>query len=481
VTGPHRSAALALVVILALARGARADDEPARASDAPEEHPPTRPPRPRDAEMKELKDELAELRRHQAELEARVAAQEKTEQKRPLVLVSGFAHVDWTLLRQSSEDEVDSAGKPLNERRFLLRRGRIRAESDQGYVHGAVMVDANTIDGPQMRPWNVEATVKWPASRPYSMEPIAAARDHGPDPYFMVTAGLILTPFGHELQELDITRTWLERSTMSGALFPTPYDLGLRVLGGYRIVQWELGIMNGDPLGEKTFPGRDPNKSKDLVFRLGAGGDLGSIVRIEGGVSGLTGRGFHEGTQGTKDQLVWRDQNENGVVEAPELQVAPGSPATPSESFDRFALGADLRVRAQLPVLGLLEARAELVRAKNLDRGLVIADPVSASRDLRESGFHVGVTQEITRWAALGVRYDLYDPDSDASEQRAFALVPRDSTFKTWAFAAIFRLPSALRVIAEYDLKKNALGRDVSGNPTTLADDSFTVRAEVKF
>jgi hypothetical protein len=297
----------------------------------------------------------------------------------------------------------------------------------------------------------------------------------------MVTGGLILTPFGYELQELDITRMWLERSTVSGAMFPTPYDLGLRVLGGYRFVHWQLGIMNGDPLGDKTFPGRDPNKSKDLVFRVGAGSDVVKGLRIEAGVSGLTGRGFHEGTPSTKDQLVWRDQNENGVVELPELQVAPGSPATPSESFDRFAVGGDMRARIAIPVLGLTEARFELVRAKNLDRSLVIADPVAASRDLRENGFHLGLTQEITKWAALGVRYDVYDPDSDASEQRAFAIVPRDSKFKTWSFAAIGRLPPVLRVIAQYDHRTNALGRDAAGNPTTLADDAFTVRLEAKF
>jgi hypothetical protein len=396
------------------------------------------------------------------------------------VHVSGLVHADWTVFRQSSEDEVSSDGQPLNEDRFLLRRARLRGEVDRGLVHAAVELDANTLNGPQVRPWNAEASVKWPAERPYP-GPTVDLRKLPDVPYVIVTAGLLLTPFGFEVPEIDARRPWLERSTMSNALFPQSFDLGFRVLGGYKIMNWALGIMNGDPIGDRTFPGRDPNKSKDLVFRLGGSGTIVPGVRVAAGVSGLTGRGFHVGTPATKDQLVWRDQNEDGIVQVPELQVISGSPASPSESFQRFAVGADARLEITLPTLGTLALRTELVRAKNLDRGLVVADPVASSRDLREAGWYVGGTQELTRWAIVGVRYDLYDPDSDAQDQRPFAVVPIDASFKTWSFMAAARWPTVGRLIAQYDHRKNALGRDVTGAPTTLADDSFTLRAEVLF
>ena len=103
-----------------------------------------------------------------------------------------------------------------------------------------------------------------------------------------------------------------------------------------------------------------------------------------------------------------------------------------------------------------------------------------AARDLRELGWYLGATQELTRWALIGVRYDTFDPDSDASEQRAFALVPKDSSVSTWSFMATARWKKA-RLVAQLDKRKNALGRDVSGSPTTLADDSFTLRAVVGF
>jgi len=37
------------------------------------------------------------------------------------------------------------------------------------------------------------------------------------------------------------------------------------------------------------------------------------------------------------------------------------------------------------------------------------------------------------------------------------------------------------RITLQYDLRKNAIGRGDNGLPTTLSDDSFTVRAEVGF
>jgi hypothetical protein len=396
------------------------------------------------------------------------------------LVVSGYVHLDWVVFRESSQNEVNPAtGEPLNEDRFLVRRARLRLESDQGLVHGAFDLDANTIRGPQVRPWNAEASLKWPTTTAYR-GPAAIAQSSSDEPFVIVSAGLLMTPFGFDVAELENQRPFLERSTMAGELVPQSYDLGVRVLGGYRFVNYALGIMNGDPIGESTFPGRDPNKSKDLVFRVGASTEVTDGLRLDVGVSGLTGRGFHKGTAPSKDQLVWRDQNEDGQVQQTELQVLQGSPATPSEGFQRFALGADARAHVKLPVLGDLTLRAELVRAKNLDRGVFTADPIASSRDLRELGWYLSVTQELTHWALVGVRYDTYDPDADARDQRPFALVPRDSSLSTWTFMATARWKKA-RLVAEYDHRKNALGRDVTGAPATLADDSFTLRAVVGF
>jgi hypothetical protein len=253
------------------------------------------------------------------------------------------------------------------------------------------------------------------------------------------------------------------------------------MVGGYRIARWSFAVMNGDPVGERTFPGRDPNKSKDLVFRVGAASALLDGIKIEGGISGLTGQGFHKGIPATSDQIQWVDTNNDRMVNAiGEITVVPGAPAIPSQNFKRFAVGADLRASITMPFLGDLDLRAEIVRSSNLDRGFLPSDPVVNTRDQRQTGYYFGASQEITKWALVGVRYDRYDPDADAREQEPFALVPRDASVGNWSFVACGRL-GVTRLIAEYDKRSNTQGRDANGRPATLADDSFTLRAEVRF
>jgi hypothetical protein len=481
----RRARRVAILIVLAMATrvgSANADEDATTEADAKAEAEG----KARAEEMARLRETVERQERALAALESRVANGEasKREEKpasgsRDLVL-SGYVHADWVAIRQSSQDEVNpSSGEPLNENRFLVRRARIRLESDQGIIHGAFELDANTIRGLQVRPWNAEASLKWPATTRYR-GPATIAQETAPEPFVIVSAGLLMTPFGFDVPELERNRPFLERTTMANELVPQSFDLGLRIMGGYKFVHYALGIMNGDPVGEQTFPGRDPNKSKDLVFRVGTSSEIAPGVRVDAGFSGLTGRGFHKGDTPTKEQLVWRDQNENGVVEQTELQSVPGAPATPSEGFQRFALGADARVHIAIPRLGELQLRAEVVRGKNLARGTFQADPVAASRDLRELGWYVGATQELTSWAMIGVRHDVFDPDADAQEKRPFAVVPQDSSLATWSLLAMLRWKKA-RLIAQYDRRKNNLGRDPSGAPTTLADDSFTLRAVVGF
>ena len=203
--------------------------------------------------------------------------------------------------------------------------------------------------------------------------------------------------------------------------------------------------------------------------------------RLEAGGSGLRGRGFHRGTPASKDTLVWRDVNEDGVVQTTEIQAIAGSAAVPSASFDRFALGGDARVTVTLPYVGALVVMAELTWASNLDRGLVPADPVVSARDLRELGHYVGFTQQLTRHAQLGVRYDYYQPDADANERVGADLVPRNNRFFTLAVAAAWIYGPALRFVVQFDHNRNALGRFPSGLPRTLGRDAVTVRGQLAF
>ena len=420
-------------------------------------------------ELARLQRELARQSEELARLRAR-AAEEAKPARAVKVEFSGYVHADWTVWRQSSEDEVNpSNGEPLNQSRVFIRRARLRADAEQRWVLGAVELDGNTLKGPTARILDAEVSGRLPGS------------DARAPPYVMVTLGLFKIPFGHEVPESERTGFFLERTNAMRALFPGNYDLGLRVSGGWRFLRYAIAAMNGDPIGERRFPGRDPNESRDLLGRAGFDTEVVRGVELRAGFSALTGTGFHEGTPSTKDVLVWRDANENGIVEITEIQVIAGSAATPSENFDRFGLGGDVQMTVRVPRAGQLALTGEVVWAGNLDRGATPADPVAIGRDLRELGWSVSLTQEITRYAMMGVRYDRYDPDADASEQRAVKLVPKDASSSTLAFTGALRYPPLARLIVEYDRNDNHLGRTVGGVPRRLPDDALTLRAEVTF
>jgi hypothetical protein len=383
------------------------------------------------------------------------------------VRLSGYIQADAIAYDQSSQDEIDpSTGAPLNQTRYLVRRARLHLDVDHGHVAGSLELDGNTINGPSAGIIDAEVTVRAPAGD-------TSGRLRGE-----ATIGLLRTPFGWEVSQRDQDRFFLERSSMSRALFPGVFDVGARARGGWRFLQAEIALMNGHPLGDRSFPGQDPNRAKDVVGRLEVAGRR-RAVQFAVGLSGLIGTGFHRGTPETKDVLVWRDQNQDGIVQLSEIEAIPGSAATPSQLFHRFALDADARITAELPRLGELEVFFEGMWGANLDRGLQPADPVSAGRDLRERGWMVGAVQQLGDHLAIGGRYDQYDPDADAAEQRAVAVVPVDARFTSWTATLAWRWSGLDRVAAEYQHVSNPLGRTAAGAPTTLGGDTLAVRGQL--
>jgi hypothetical protein len=460
---------------------ARAEEPPA--STSPKDEPPAEPvSREAATEMPpsanagtpgadaELRAELARQAAAIAALEKREANRASAEQTRAEALrFSGYLQVDFIAYDQASVDEVNASTRaPLNQKRFTLRRGHVRLDAEHGLLTGAFELDANTTNGPQVRPIEADISLR------------SAERVDPKRPHVTLTVGLFKIPFGFEVQELDVDRPFLERSTVARALFPGEFDLGARAWLRYRFLDAKLAIMNGHPLGDRSFPALDPSSAKDFVGRLGVTTEVVPRVALDFGVSAERGMGFHEGTPSTKDQLTWRDDNGDGIVQATEIQVIPGSSATRSELFRRFGLGADAQVTLRWAKDWALCLRAEVMRAQNLDRGVEPADPIGAGYDLREWGYYIGATQELTRYGLIGLRYDRYNPDADAHEQQPLEVVPRDRSYSTLALLGMLRYQTA-RLSVEYDRNGNALGRDASGKPTTLASDTVTVRTQLRF
>jgi hypothetical protein len=382
--------------------------------------------------------------------------------------LTGYLQADWIVHNQLSQDQLNPAGAPLNQDQIMIRRARLRASVDRWWVAGLVEFDGNTVNGAQARLIGAEASLKWPPER------------GNPLPLLMATLGLFKIPFGFEIGQSDRERLFIDRSTAEHGLFPGEYDAGVRLMGGWRFTRYALAVMDGEPIGEKAFALHDPNKSKDVVGRVGIETPITPMVWVAGGFSGLGGKGFHPGTPATKSTVQWNDLDGNGVIGPGEIVAIPGASAVPSQNFTRFGYGGDLRIGVNEPELGSTVLYGELYWAKNLDRGVLPADPVTFGRDYRELGLYVGVTQDLGPHALVGIRYDFYNPDADSVNQVMGATLPTALAYQTVAFAGALRASSG-RLIAEFDLNRNHNGRDLLGNPTNLAANAFILRGEVSF
>lgn len=382
------------------------------------------------------------------------------------ITFSGYAQIDAIPWSADSLDELDpETGAPLNQERFAIPRARLRAESYRDAIAGAIELDGNTLGG--------TGTARLLAAH-------AAYRWRREDLELVASAGLVKIPFGSEVPTAERTKPFYEPPAFARALFPGNHDAGALLAGSYGAARWVVAAMNGAPVGDVQWRGADPASSFELVGRAGLAIAGPRELHIEAGVSALAGRGLSAGTPPTKDELQWLDENQDGLVQPTELQVVPGGPGVASQTYARDALGFDLRVRWCLCALGDGTAFVEGVLATNLDRSLIVSDPIRANRDLRQAGLALGVVQDLGAHARIGVRYDRYDADRDAFEQRGVDVVGAAPVFSTVGVMASARLGDA-QLLAQYDHERNPFGRGDDGAPRTRAASRLALRLQVGF
>jgi len=378
--------------------------------------------------------------------------------------ISGYIQAQYET-NQQSEDQLQQGGAPLNQNRFLIRRSRVRLDRDWEYVRASLELDANTVRGVTFGIRRAEASLLYRGGATGSQPPLV-----------MLTLGIMDIPFGYELLEPTRDRPFMERTLGGGALFPTDQDVGVRVSGGIDFFRYAVAIMNGEPVDNNGFP-RDPNAAKDVIGRLGVDVKSGKLA-IGGGTSFATGKGFHAGPDAGKNQLVWRDNNQNGSFDDGEVAAVPAAGATPSQNYERWAIGLDAQAAVETK-LGRSKLYAEGFLAQNYDRGVLPADPIVAGVDVREAGAYAAFVQDVTRYGIVGFRAGFYDPNLDTSETRQGRLLPLSQTVWTLSPLAGFTLTGIAKLLFQYDFVLDNLGRDSRGVPADAKNNQATVRLQV--
>lgn len=372
---------------------------------------------------------------------------------------------------EDSEDQVRQGGALLNQDRFLIRRGRLKLERQWDYSSVMVEFDGNTTKGPAFTLHHAEVALLYRGGEAAPAPPLVG-----------LTMGLFDVPFGYELVESPRTRFFMERSLASRAFFPAEPDVGAKISGKLGWFRYALAAVNGEPNGSADGYGlQDPNAAKDLIAKVGANVEPVSELQIGGDISVLNGKGFSRGTDATKNTLGWNDSNGDGTLASSgEFQGTHGEAAKPSNSFTRWAVGADLQIRIK-NVIGWTQLYGEIQIGSNMDRGLFVADPVvqgGLNRDSREIGYYVGLVQEITPYAVAGFRIDYYNPDADKTNLQQTQLVPANSRVVTYTPLIGAVLPGRARLLFQYDFIKDYMARDALGVPADLKNDAWTLRLQ---
>jgi hypothetical protein len=433
--------------------------------------PPAPPSEDLRADVAALREEVNDLRQHQQHgfLEIWDSSKSSTTPwdipGRDGVWVTGYIQSQYET-HQDSQDQLAPGGVLANKDRFLVRRARLKVIGAWRFAETQIELNGDTTSGFNVNLHHAEASLFY---RP----------DPTKIPLVQATLGLFDTPYGYELPESPRLRPFMERTTMSRAFWPGEPDLGLRVSGGLGFFRWTIAAMNGHPLGDPQDAGQDPISAKDVIFRVGVDTAPRRDVKIAGEISVLTGSGFHPGTDATKASIQWNDLNEDGTIQANELQGVPAQSATSSQTFSHWAVGADLQASYADP-LGVLKAYGELTLAQNLDRAMFIADPVSTGTDTRELGWYVAITQEVMTYGLVGFRYDYYDPNADIFDKRGGQLLPYSERIETFSPLVGVVLPHRAEALVQYDFIRNYLARDATGVPTNLKMNTLTLRLQVE-
>jgi DMSO/TMAO reductase YedYZ molybdopterin-dependent catalytic subunit len=280
----------------------------------------------------------------------------------------------------SSNDVIAKAdGTTTNAHLFRLRRTRLRTLYETDVVRVFLQADLFPGGGPTATQGtiarNAEATgiAHWTA-----------------DLKTELTGGLFQVPFRSEVVESSMYRPWIERTFASQSLFPLERDLGVhaKTIYGSGLVALDVGVLNGQRLGERTFvlqPDLDGGKDFFATASL-------KIGHLSGSLAGYLGRGQ--------------------VVDATALRV---------KNFHRRGANLGLEyARTLTEKLGETKLVAELLFGTNMDTGALVpfalpAIPKSFTddvKDLHERGLYVRVDQDVTKWGIAGFRFDTYTTDS---------------------------------------------------------------------
>jgi hypothetical protein len=364
-------------------QAAPAETPPAPAVETPAEAPSTSSPEER---LSTVEAKLEGLQESTAADHAVVDALKK-------IKVSGYiqGRYEW---KDEAGAGLNAAGSaPVSSNRFRVRRARLKTTYQGTLSEFVLQIDAvppssSGPDGVTLK--DAEASLfldenTIPSSVPFEVR---------------LTVGQFKVPFGFEILQSSGEREMPERSAMMGAFFPGERDRGVRLQAKFGMFRLSTAIINGNvfpalynPTPSTPFNytfNEDQSSGKDWAGRVGV--DLGFVV---------VGGSWYYGR----------------TILATNLRPASGMTAAVPVGylrFDRLRLGADAQAYVDIPMVGGLTVRGEIIHASetNTDYAGVTADKC---RDVKSLGWYGTVVQNVGDHVGLVFRVDQFNRNRNNS------------------------------------------------------------------
>jgi hypothetical protein len=429
-----------------------------------QEKPPTK------EELDEVKGIVNDLTESSTEYKTYVDALRK-------IKITGYLQTQFRLTNLNATGGQFSGGSfPANvNKMFQVRRGRLKVNYDNVLTQFVIQIDAIQT-GFTLKDAYLSLTEPWLQSFGFQM-------------------GVFDRPFGYEISLSSGSRESPERSRMFQTLFPGERELGAKLfyapqLGAMSFMRADLGVFNGSGPTANEF-----DNFKDVIGHIGIQLPFEeATAALDLGVSGYFGKVRNN------TKYLWMD---GSPVSGVKGFVADSSLSNRGDGVTRRYLGADFQFYIDVPYVGGLTLRGEIIsgkqpgasdtvsakspNGKNLTTISPAAQPTGPVYQRRFIGWYLNFVQNIGDKEQIVVKYDVYDPNSDVRGSDFIAasnLSAADIKYSTLGLGFIHHWDETIKFVLYYEIVKNEVL-----NPSTsltsligdVRDNVFTFRVQYKF
>ncbi|MBN1575206.1 MAG: hypothetical protein JW913_01545 [Chitinispirillaceae bacterium] len=421
----------------------------------------------------DTKKKLAEVEGKLAGLEESCLETQSTVKKLAKMKIGGyiqaqFQYADTEGVQTSKSGSKFDAG---SKSKFLVRRGRIKFNHNNGLSRYVLQFDAST-GGFEIKDAFASFTEPW-------------LKD------FTGTIGIFDRPFGFEIAYSSSMCESPERAYMIQTLFPKEKDIGaqLAFAGGDGPLNWlnaKAGVFNG-----LTSLQLENDNNKDFIGRLGVEIPLrGAGMAIDGGFSAYIGKVTNTDTTS--------DGPDKGIAYEMDGKTFKRMVGKKGEDFTRTYFGGDLQYYLDIPVIGALTLRGEYIGG--MQPGTASSSsfyqpssggaPNGAVYSRSFSGFYLYWVQCWGSRIQSVLKYDLYDQNTDVENDDVGAAgsytSATDLAWKTFGFGLIYHWDDNVKFMLYYDMPHNETSANLkNGNPykdfsRDIPDNVLTFRVQYK-